>query len=155
MHSGADIASNVAKSAWTVVQNSINWVAWTVLPEKWAQVVQDIQNQVSQGAQNLGKQAREKLQEWWEKAKWFFAWLRKNFRDGFAPKNAKEIMQQASAPVEQPQNMPQSSTVPVVDQPTTPVVDQPTTPVVEQPNNITPEVTLWDKQEPTETKMAA
>lgn len=147
IHSGADIATNVAKTAGWVVQNSINGIAWTVLPEKWAQIVQDIQNKVSQWAETLGNQAKETLEEWWKKAKGFFAGLWDSFKSGFSTKNAKEIMQEASTPVEPVVQNPASAT-PVIEQPTAPVVEQPSSPIVEQPAS---NVQQWDIQQPTPT----
>ena len=150
-------AENVVSSASSVVQNSVNTVAWKILPEAWAQKIADFQNKVSQGAQNLWTQARDTLQETWQKAKWFFAGLRDNFKSGFSTKNANDIMQQASAPLEHSEQPvapeAQQPAVPVAQQPAAPVAQQPAAPVVEQP--ATPEVQPGDVQQPTQTNPVA
>ena len=150
------VAGNVVESAWSVVQNSVNNVAWAVLPEQAAQKVADFQNKVSTTAQNLGTQAKDTLQETWQKAKWFFAGLWDNFKSGFSTKNANEIMQQASAPLEQPA----APAAPVTEQPAAPVAEQPAAPVTEQsaapaPQQPAHEVQPGDVQQPTQTNPMA
>ena len=168
-------ATNIVQWAGQVVQGSINSVAWAVLPWKWAQIVQNIQDKVAQWAQNLGTQAKDILQQTWKKTKWFFANLRDNFKAWFSTKGANEIMEQASAPLEttipqqQIQNQqpvqaqqPIQATVPA-QQPTAaqpvaanPIANEPTTPVqtntqpVEQPTQpTTSEVQPGEIQQPT------
>ncbi len=136
--------SNVATSAGNVVKDSINNVAWTVLPEQAAQKVANFQDKVSQWAQDLWTMARETLQETWQKAKWFFANLRDNFKSWFSSKDAQKVMDEVNAPLEVTAQQPAT---PQVQQPATPQVQQPTAPQVQQPE----EVQLWDIQQPTQT----
>ena len=139
--------SNIATWAGNVVKDSINNVAWAVLPEQAAQKVSDFQNKVSTTAQNLGTQAKDTLQETWQKAKWFFSGLRDNFKSGFSSKDAKKVMDEANAPLDttqQPANPEVAQPTPQVQQPVAPEVAQPANPEVAQP---TPQV-----QQPTEVQ---
>ena len=114
--------TNIATWAGNVVKDSINNVAWIILPEQWARTVKDIQNKISQWAENLTTQTREKLQEWWEQASGLFGGLINKVKGFFSNKNAQKIMDEANAPIN-------------------------TTPQVQQPAEVQP----GDIQQPTST----
>jgi hypothetical protein len=140
-------AWNIATWAGNVVKDSINNVAWAVLPEQAAQKVSDFQDKVSQWAQDLWVKAKDTLQETWQKAKWFFSGLRDKFKTGFSSKDAQKVIDEANAPVDrsqQPANPVVAQPAPQVQQPVAPEVTQPVTPEVAQP---TPQV-----QQPTEVQ---
>lgn len=147
--------SNVVTSAWNVVKNSVNDVAWAVLPWQVAQKVENFQDKVSQWAQDLWVKARETLQETWQKAKWFFANLRDNFKSAFSSKDAQKVMDEVNAPIEIAAQQPaapqaQQPAAPQVQQPAAPQVQQPVAPQVQQPVEVQP----WDIQQPTPTNPA-
>ncbi len=144
--------SNVATSATNVVKDSVNNIAWAVLPWQAAQGVANFNEKVSQWAQDLWAKAKETIQETGEKAKWFFSWLWDNFKSWFSSNDAKKVMDEINAPLEtdvqaQQQATPQvqQPVAPQVQQPATPQVEQPAAPQVQQPA----EVQLWDTQQPT------
>ena len=106
---------------------------------------QNIANSVSQWVQNAGSQA-----------KGFFTGLWDNIKSKFSTKDANDILQQASAPLEHPQTpvAPQPAAPvaasPVAPQPAAPVAAAPvaTSPVAPQP---AAEVQPGDIQQPTQT----
>ena len=161
----ADATWNLAQWTGNAVQSGVNNTAWAVLSAQSAQKVANFQDKVSQGAQNLGNQAREKLHEWWEKAKWFLAGLRDSFKSGFSTKNAKAIMNEADSPIDpaeqQAAQAAAQSTAPVAAEPAAPVAAEPVAPVAAEPvapvaaEPAAPEVQPGDIQQPTQTNPMA
>ena len=145
---------NIASWAGNVVKDSINNVAWTVLPEWAAQWVANFNEKISQWAQNLWTKTKETIHETWQKAKWFFSGLRDNFKSWFSSKDAKKVMDEANAPLDttqQPVNPGVVQASSQVQQPIAPQVTQPV-PQVEQP--VIPEVSQASPQvqQPTEVQ---
>ena len=92
--------SQVINGTGNAIQGINNWIAWAILPEQQAQKVSNFQDKISQWAQNLWAQAKDKVQEAWQQAKGFLASLWDKFKKGFSVGNAKEVMQQASEPID-------------------------------------------------------
>lgn len=131
--------SNVATWAGNVVKDSVNNIAWAVLPGQAAQWVTNFTNTVSQWAQDLWNKAKETLQETGQKAKWFFTGLWDNFKSWFS-NDAQKVIDEANAPIETTQQ-----TTSQVQQPTESQPQQPTESQAQQPA----EIQAWDTQQPT------
>ena len=139
--------SNVASWAANVVTNSVNNVAWSILPEQAAQWVANFTNTVSQWAQTLWEKATDTIKDAWETAKWFFSGLWGNIKWTLSNSNAQKVMDEANAPLETPQQpAPQAQQPASQPAATAPEVNQQVAPQANQP---TPEVQAWDIQQPT------